>query len=343
VDEPLVKPLIGIMDIRKFSQHFVDLLNLEKNRIETISLTELLEKEVPKNLDLIGIRDMDAARKMRDLGRPEKDFWILTFDPFLTETPFLDIMKRMLRRLQNTYHHPVDIEFTVNFNQQGNMQINLLQCRPFQSIDFQDDQVVPENIHKNKTIIRVDNNFMGGNVSHMISRIILVDPEPYVALSMSEKYSIARLIGKLNKLSADREKMPTLLMGPGRWGTQTPAMGVPVHFSEINQVAAIGEISYQNGSLIPDLSFGTHFFHDLIESRIFYIAVYPENPDVIFNLKWIRSLPNLLGSLIPASRRFENVVKVVDTSRAGLKIQSDVGNQTVICYLSEPDPEMVSS
>ena len=120
-------------------------------------------------------------------------------------------------------------------------------------------------------------------------------------------------------------------------------MGVPVHFSEINQVAAIGEISYQNGSLIPDLSFGTHFFHDLIESRIFYIAVYPENPDVIFNLKWIRSLPNLLGSLIPASRRFENVVKVVDTSRAGLKIQSDVGNQTVICYLSEPDPEMVSS
>jgi hypothetical protein len=170
-----------------------------------------------------------------------------------------------------------------------------------------------------------------------------VDPEPYVALSMSEKYSIARLIGKLNKLSADREKMPTLLMGPGRWGTQTPAMGVPVNFSEINQVAAIGEISYQNGSLIPDLSFGTHFFHDLIESRIFYMAVYPENPDVILNLKWIRSLPNLLGSLVPASRRFGNVVKVVDTGRAGLKLQSNVGDQTVICYLSQPDPEMVGA
>jgi hypothetical protein len=343
VDDPLVKPLIGMMDIRKFSQHFVDLLNLEKNQIETISLSELLEKEVPKHLDLIGIRDMDAARSLRDLGRPEKDFWILTFDPFLTETPFLDMMKRMLRRLQNTYHHPVDIEFTVNFNQQGDMQINLLQCRPFQSIDYQGDQVVLETIPEDKIIIRVDGNFMGGNVLQMISRIILVDPEPYVALSMSEKYSIARLIGKLNKLAADREKMPTLLMGPGRWGTQTPAMGVPVNFSEINQVAAIGEISYRNGSLIPDLSFGTHFFHDLIESRIFYMAVYPENPDVILNLKWIRSLPNLLGSLIPASRRFENVVKVVDTGGAGLKLQSNVGDQTVICYLSPADPEMIGA
>ena len=341
VDDPMVKPLMGMMDIRKFSQHFVDLLNLEKNQVETISLSDLVEKDVPEHLDLIGIRDMDATRSLRDLGQPQKDFWILTFDPFLTDTPFLDLMKRMLRRLQNTYHYPVDIEFTVNFNQQGDMQINLLQCRPFLGIDVRDDQVVSEPIPEDKTIIRVDGNFMGGNVLQMISRIILVDPEPYVALSMSEKYSIARLIGKLNKLSADREKMPTLLMGPGRWGTQTPAMGVPVNFSEINQVAAIGEISYQNGSLIPDLSFGTHFFHDLIESRIFYMAVYPENPDVILNLKWIRSLPNLLGSLIPASRRFENVVKVVDTGRAGLKLQSNVGDQTVICYLSQPDPERI--
>jgi len=53
--------------------------------------------------------------------------------------------------------------------------------------------------------------------------------------------------------------MPTILLGPGRWGTTTPAMGVPVTFSEINNITAIGEIAYQDGSLIPDLSFGTHF------------------------------------------------------------------------------------
>jgi hypothetical protein len=47
-------------------------------------------------------------------------------------------------------------------------------------------------------------------------------------------------------------------------------MGVPVTFSEINNIAAIAEIAYKDGSLIPDLSFGTHFFQDLVEMDIFY-------------------------------------------------------------------------
>ncbi|MFC1532691.1 PEP/pyruvate-binding domain-containing protein [Thermodesulfobacteriota bacterium] len=333
VDDPLVKPLLGVKDIRKFSQHFVDLLNLEENQLETITLSELLEKEVPKKLDLIGIRDMDAIQSMKDLGMPGKDFWILTFDPFLIKTPFINVMRRMLRKLEQTYLNPVEIEFTLNFNQKGDIQINLLQCRPFQTGGHYNDEFLSKIFPKDKTVIRVDGNFMGGNISLVISRIIFVDPEPYTALSMSEKYSVARLVGKLNRLTANRQEMPTLLMGPGRWGTNTPAMGVPVNFSEINHVAAIAEISYQSGSLIPDLSFGTHFFHDLIESRIFYMAIYPENPEVTFNLKWIRSLPNLLDSLIPKSSRFSHVVKVADTSRVGLKIQSNMANQTVICYL----------
>ena len=188
----------------------------------------------------------------------------------------------------------------------------------------------------------MDGNFMGDNTLLEISRIIFVDPGPYVDLSVSEKYSVARLIGKLNKLTTTREQIPTLLMGPGRWGTHTPAMGISVNFSEINHASAIAEISYQTGSLIPDLSFGTHFFHDLIESRIFYMAIYPENPDVTFNLKWIRSLPNLLDSLIPESSRFSHVVKVADTSGVELKIQPDIVNQTVICYISSSKQQITS-
>jgi hypothetical protein len=124
----------------------------------------------------------------------------------------------------------------------------------------------------------------------------------------------------------------TLLMGPGRWGTHTPEMGVPVHFSEINHIAAIAEISYQDGSLIPDLSFGTHFFHDLIETGIFYLAVYPENPGVEFNPQWISSLPNCLQQLSPEHSRLTEVIRVVDTAESGLTLQSDAGKQKVICY-----------
>ena len=71
---------------------------------------------------------------------------------------------------------------------------------------------------------------MGGSVSMPLSRIIYIDPQQYTKLSLSEKYDVARIVGRLNKLIDNRQDMPTLLFGPGRWGTTTPAMGVPVTF-----------------------------------------------------------------------------------------------------------------
>ncbi|MFZ5563305.1 MAG: PEP/pyruvate-binding domain-containing protein, partial [Thermodesulfobacteriota bacterium] len=334
MDDPMVKPLAGMADIRRFSQRFVDLLNLEKNRLETVSLEGLLEKEVPQRMELVGIRDTEAADRLREMGRPEKDFWILTFDPFLSQTPFVDLMKRLLSRLEGVYGNPVDVEFTVNFGQDRAMQINLLQCRPFQATGDQAARALPDAVTPQNTVIRVDGNFMGGAVWRPLSRIILVDPQPYAELSMSEKYSVARLIGKLNKQIEDRDAQATLLMGPGRWGTHSPAMGVPVSFSEINQMAAMAEISYRSGSLIPDLSFGTHFFHDLIETGIFYLAIYPEDPEVVFNPEFVYSLPNRLPALVPESARLSHVVSVVDTTAAGLVLHSDMVTQTAVCYLA---------
>jgi len=107
-----------------------------------------------------------------------------------------------------------------------------------------------------------------------------------------------------------------------------------VTFSEINHIVAMAEISYQDGNLIPDLSFGTHFFHDLVETKIFYFAVYPENPDVIFNFEWLRNLPNILGDVTPDDVRFKDIVKVADLRNNGLVLLSNVVTQKTICYLS---------
>ena len=95
----------------------------------------------------------------------------------------------------------------------------------------------------------------------------------------------------------------------------------------------IAEISHQMGNMIPDLSFGTHFFHDLIETGIFYMAIYPESPDVVFKTDWFQSLPNQLESIIPAARHLRHVVQIVDTSESGLMLASDISDQRVICYL----------
>jgi hypothetical protein len=149
---------------------------------------------------------------------------------------------------------------------------------------------------------------------------------------MSEKYDVARLVGRLNKLIDRREDMPTALLGPGRWGTTTPAMGVPITFSEINKITVVAEIAYRDGSLIPDLSFGTHFFQDLVEMDIFYMAIYPEKEKVFFNSRWLESLPNRLAELLPQDSRFEDVVKVYDVKDKDLRLVSDVIKQKLVCY-----------
>ena len=332
LDAPLVKPHGALEDIRRFSQHDVDVLNLEDNRFHSLSLSQVVGEDLDARLDLIGVRDTEAAERLRATGRRVPDLWVLTFDEFMTATPFTEIMSRMLKTLEEVYSYPVDIEFTANFNAEGRLQVNLLQCRPFQTKGQNVRVEIPGKIKKQRILLRQEGNFMGGSVSQPLNRIIYIDPQGYARLSLSEKYDVARLVGRLNKLIEDRENTPTALFGPGRWGTTTPAMGVPVTFSEINNIAAIAEIAYQDGSLIPDLSFGTHFFQDLVEMDIFYMAIYPDRKEVLFNREWWAGMPNLLGELAPRDGQLEEVVRVYDVRERSLLLLSDVVTQRLICY-----------
>ena len=332
LDAPLMKPYTRQEDMKRFSQNEVDLLNLQENDFQTIPAANLLTHDIEAHLDLIASRDMAASEYLQSLGKQAKDSWILTFDELLENTSFVQTMSKMLKKLEQVYRYPVDIEFTVNFTAQGKPQINLLQCRPFQTKGHYSRVELPEKISKSKILLQQEANFMGGSVYQGISRIIYIDPKGYAGLSLSEKHEVARLTGKLNRQIGKREVMPTILLGPGRWGTTTPAMGVPVTFSEINNVTAIGEIAYQDGSLIPDLSFGTHFFQDMVEMDIFYMAIYPEKEGVFFNTAWIKKQPNILTDLMPDDARFAKVVHVYDMRARDLRLLSDIVTQKMICF-----------
>ena len=332
LDAPLTKPYAKPAEIRRFSQREVDLLNLRDNDFQTIGSETLLNTDIEPHLDLIAVRDEAALEYLRSAGKDTTDAWMITFDELLSITPFAQNMSRMLKTLEQIYRYPVDIEFTVNFDMQGKARINLLQCRPFQTKGHYSRVELPEKIAKNRILIRQEANFMGGSVYQTISRIIYIAPEAYTRLSLSEKYEVARLVGKLNRQIGRREVMPTILLGPGRWGTTTPAMGVPVTFSEINNIAAIGEIAYQDGSLIPDLSFGTHFFQDMVEMDIFYMAVYPEKDGVVFNRAWMKKQPNILADLMPDDTRFADVVHVYDVRAKDVRLMSDIVTQKMICF-----------
>jgi len=332
LDQPLLRPQAGKVDIKQFSQHYVDLLNLRENTQETVSLTNLLKTNVDVDLDLIAIDDPEANLRMRQLGIKGPNVIVLTFDKLLSETDFSENMKKMLSTLQQHYDYPVDIEFTLNFSKSDQPRINLLQCRPLETKGSGSKVQIPEKISDESLLFRSHGAFMGGSVNMAIQRIIYIDPQNYIDLPQTAKYDIARLVGKLNRQIADENEMTVMLIGPGRWGTTTPSLGVPVSFSEINKISVVCEMSYPSGNLIPELSYGSHFFQDLVETEIFYVALFCEKSDVTLNSNKIIRNENILTSLVPDSEKYQHVLRVYDLTRRSVSLMSDVISQQVVCF-----------
>lgn len=331
LDEPLVRPVSGMEDIRKYSQHHVDLLDNRQNNLRTISFQQLLDEKLDIKLDLVAVRDYLLARQARQQGKSDAEYWVLTFEKLLTETSFTRIMQTILKTLESHYQYPVDIEFTVNFTQDQKPLINLLQCRPLQTRGRQGQVEIPAQINPEKILFKCEGHFMGGSICQNIKKVIYVDPKAYIDLPLSGKYDIARLVGELNRQITTKDTEPTIFFGPGRWGTTTPSLGVPVSFHEISNAAVLAEIAYEGGNLMPELSFGTHFFQDLVEGDIFYVALFPGKPDTVFNKAKLDEMPNRLTEVLPGSSKYANVVQLYELRDRKLRIVSDVTSRKAVC------------
>jgi len=331
LSEPLRRPYAEKDDIRKYSQHMVDIINTKENAFQTIPFEKLVSEKSFANVELVAVKDDEAKRMMEERGMEDKDYWILTLDKVLENKQLVNALKSILGLLEVSYHYPVEIEFTINFTKNNSFKINLLQCRPLQTRGLGLKVDMPEQVNKKDLLFDSQGYFLGGNISQKIDWVVYVDPEKYNKLVLSDKYEIAHIVGNLNRMIKDKEELPTLLMGPGRWGTTTPSLGVPVKFAEINNVAVLAEVAFSAGNLMPELSFGTHFFQDLVETNIFYVALFPEKDTSLFNLSWFKQLRNLFSELMPESVKYEDIIGVYDVSGKSLRVMSDVVSQRVIC------------
>jgi len=140
------------------------------------------------------------------------------------------------------------------------------------------------------------------------------------------------MMPELNWHVSIRQLTLDMTLGQGRWGSTTPTLGVPVNFSEINNITVLGEIAHTEGNLMPELSYGTHFFQDLVETEIFYVAIFPENKGVYFNTGWLEKAPNLLEDIIPDGSKYGAVIKVCDVEGKDLKIVADIVHQKIMCF-----------
>jgi hypothetical protein len=334
LDQPLLRPYNDREGQYKFSQRNIDLLDTSENCFKTVEINDVLRDELQIPLDLIAEPDPETERRMKQLGMKDQRYWFITFKKLLSDTKFTKIMQKMLKSIEEYYKYPVDMEFTVNFTGNNSFKVNLVQCRPLQTKGTKINVSLPDNIEPENVIFTSQGYTMGGSISQRIKRIIYVNPQKYVETPVSQKYSIARVVGKLNKQITSREITPTILIGPGRWGTTTPSLGVPVNFAEINNITVLAEIAYEGGNLMPELSFGTHFFQDLVESDIFYVALFPQKENVLFNKEKLEKMPNLLEKFSPQDKKYEDVVKVCDIDSEQLQIKCDVVSQKIACFFA---------
>jgi hypothetical protein len=332
LDEPLLKAYAGMAATQRFSQHEVDVLNIKENALQTVSFRKLLKEKMEMPLELLAIKDHEVAEKLKEMGSEEEP-WIITFDELLSKTEFSRIMQKILKSLEAAYGYPVDIEFTVNFKKNGAFQVNLLQCRPMQTKGLGHRVKIPKTIAKDKVLFQSKGNFLGGNILQTIDKIIYVDPKAYCALeTQSDRYDVARAVGEINRMIGSRDRMAVMLLGPGRWGTTTPSLGVPVSFAEINHITVLGEISFVSENASPEISFGTHFFQDLVETGIFYVALFPDDNGTFMDQKFFDAIPKTLRKLAPEYKKYEHVIKVCDVKKEHLKIAADILSQKVVCY-----------
>lgn len=313
LDKPLLRP-VSQEEIGQYSQHFVDLLNLEENCVSAELFSDLVNTNPDMDVSLFAGLDSEAYERMKSTGKTEKKPYILTFDKLLSETGFAEYMRNMLSCLEEKYEYPVDTEFTVNFTKDNKFLVNLLQCRPLQTRGLGKTIQFPEDPDPEKTIFRLNGDFMGGNVRLDIDRIVYVDPGKYAGLSESEKYGLARSLGKINREIGNGDSTAMLVV-PGRLGSTTPSMGVPVNFSEISNFAVVCEMEFVSANLAPELSYGSHFFQDLVESEIFYVGIFPDKKGNYCNFEFLEkneepSDKGIINMPVTASL-FSDVVKGV--------------------------------
>ncbi|MBN2656857.1 MAG: hypothetical protein JXR86_07335 [Spirochaetales bacterium] len=336
LNAPSMRPESNSSEKKKYSQKKVDLLNLEQNIFGKCDFEEICPMET--HMNLFGSRDIQAERYYRERGLPPKAEWYLSFENLIEETEFIQDISGTLNTIKKIYGSNIDIEFTCNFFTPGDYKICLVQCRPFQ-VDEHDimDVRIPEIKEKN-LLMKACGAVVGRSGICDIDYIIYVDPGNYGTLPDQDRYAVARIIGSLLKKTGTEHK--TVLIGPGRWGTSTPSLGVPVSFSEIRRAYAIIEIDTMHEGLVPDLSLGTHFFNEMIETGMVYAGYFNNRPGNIFNNEILLNETNKLADFLPDKAKWAHIIHILEFRLSGrnLRMAADPVDQIGVLYFTQaPD------
>lgn len=338
--QPNLKVNVTMSEAIRYSPKKLDVINLKSNTFETIDLADLL-KSAGHNYP--GIENVISEIQGNMLRRPSKfdlDFdhseYVVTFDGIINKSDFVQKMHMILKILQGKFNTPVDIEFASD-----GKDLYLLQCRPQSYTKQNIADKIPTDINPAKVVFSANKFISNGRVPEA-SHIVYVDPVKYAELPTRElMLEVGTVIGRLNKILPRRK---FILMGPGRWGSRGDIkLGVSITYSQINNTSLLIEIARQQGNYKPDLSFGTHFFQDMVEANIRYLPLFPDDEGTIFNEEFLKGTPNKLDELLPDYSDLSEVVRVIDVSSVSkgeyLKVYVNAEQEIAIAMLRPHESE----
>ncbi len=339
MNAPLRRPEASLDEVVEYAQRRVDVIDLEENRFRSLFFEDVQKASPFLPVEMFASRKRLSSDRGGNGGTGAAAHWILTFDRLLSDTAFVEDMRNMLKILRDAYEYPVDIEFTANFLSDGGCRINLVQCRPLQVREGGQIVPVPKDLRAEDVVLEAQGTIVGQSSFTVVERMIYVVPSRYMKLPITDRYSVARMIGRLTHAEEEGEPGKTLmLLGPGRWGTSTPSLGVPVSFAEINTASVLCEIVGMHGEVVPDVSLGTHFFNDLVEANMLYFAVFQGKKGNRLNEAFFERGRNRLEDLLPEEGRWSDVVRVIDVSDISdgrvLYLNANSPGQRAVCYLA---------
>lgn len=307
--QPGLRVNATVDEVVRYSPRSMDVIDLETHAFETVPVTRLMREcgdDYPAVRELISMVEPDHVRRPGAL-EPEwdEDEFVVTFEGLLAAGSFVPRVRALLAVLEERLGRPVDLEFA-----HDGEDLYLLQCR---AQSYREDYVpaaIPRNLPRDRVLFSANRFVSNGRVGD-ITHIVYVDGEQYAALSdRAELLSVARVVGKLNQLLPKRQ---FILVGPGRWGSRGDIrLGVSTTYSDISNTAALLEVARQKGGYVPELSFGTHFFQDLVEADIRYLPLYPDEAGNRFNEGFLRRARNLLPEILPEHADLADVIRVID-------------------------------
>ncbi|MBW1712015.1 MAG: hypothetical protein JRJ59_02550 [Deltaproteobacteria bacterium] len=306
LSHPTLRPEADAASIKKYSQRKVDVVNLKTGRLESVNLTDLLSKI--KHPDIHQVISLDQggghlAPPTTRLTKFEPRQACVTFDRLLKETDFADLIHDIVQTVAQAYGRPVDMEFAYD---QG--KVYVLQCRTLSLPKQAEHVVLPTNIPPDQVIFTARTGLPNRIIAD-IEYVVYVDPLAYDRLTdLEEKIKVGRVVNQLNQALSDKRY---ILFGPGRWGSNDINLGVQVRYHDISRTKILGEVAFATDGSTPEVSYGTHFFNDLVEADIVPLPIYPDEPGTTFNRSFFLDNPSLTSQLAPGFNSLNQVVRVI--------------------------------